>query len=79
MRTTVRINDQLLTAAKQYAAQSGHTLASLIEDALREVLSRQQQSPQRSRVKLKIVGGRGTRPGIDLNDSALLLELMEQS
>lgn len=46
MRTTVRINDQLLAEAKQYAAQTEQTLTAIIEEALRQMLARQQQMSQ---------------------------------
>ena len=79
MRTTIRINDQLLRDAKAHAARMGCSLTSLIEDSLRQALSRQPASPKRDRVKLKTVPGRGLRPGVDLDDSAKLLDFLERS
>lgn len=79
MRTTIRIDDQLLREAKELAARSGKSLTSIIEDALRETLSRQRDSGQREPVRLVTVGGKGLLPGVDLDDSAALLELMESS
>jgi predicted transcriptional regulator len=77
MRTTLRLDDELLAEAKRYASQSGRTLTSLIEDALREVLARRQTKPSRPRVKLP-TGGRGeVLPGVDLDNSAALLDVME--
>ena len=40
MRTTIRINDELLQRAKKRAADEGRTLTSLIEDALTLVLAK---------------------------------------
>ena len=40
MRTTVRIDEHLLQAAKQQAAASGQTLTAVLEQALRESLAR---------------------------------------
>jgi hypothetical protein len=40
MRTTIRLDDDLLLEIKQLAARSGKTLTSVIEDALREMLAR---------------------------------------
>ena len=79
MRTTIRIDDQLLREAKELAARSGKSLTSIIEDALRETMSRQRGSGQREPVRLVTVGGEGLLPGVDLDDSAALLELMESS
>ncbi len=78
MRTTIRIEDQLLGQAKTLAASTGRTLTQVIEDALREVLARRRAPARRSEVRLRTVGGRGTQPGVDLEDSAALLDLMER-
>ena len=40
MRTTIRLDDQLLAEAKKYAAESGRTLTDVLADALRETLAR---------------------------------------
>lgn len=79
MRTTIRIDDQLLTQTKQLATKTGRTITAVIEDALRETLARQKENEQRSLVKLPIFHGQGLQAGVDLDDSAALLELMESS
>jgi hypothetical protein len=79
MRTTIRIDEQLLREAKELAARSGRSLTSIIEDALRESLSRQRDSGGRGPVRLVTFAGKGLRPGVDLDDSASLLDLMEAS
>lgn len=79
MRTTIRIDNQLLSEVKQLAVQTGQTLTAIIEDALRQMLARRQQIAQRPPVKLITVTGNGPQPGVDLDDSAALLELMENS
>ncbi len=79
MRTTIRINDQLLRDAKAHAARMGCSLTSLIEDALRQTLARQIARPDQDRVKLTTVSGRGLRPGVDLDNSAKLLDILEQA
>lgn len=40
MKTTIDINDMLLERAKRHAKDTGRTLRSVVEDGLREVLSR---------------------------------------
>jgi hypothetical protein len=77
MRTTIRIDDQLLKKAKQLAARSGKSLTSIIEDALRESLARQQLAGPLEPVHLVTFKGKGLLPGVDLDDSAALLDLME--
>lgn len=79
MRTTIRIDEQLLKDAKQLALRHGKSLTSVIEDALREAIAHQRGSGQRQPVKLVIFNGDGFRPGVDLDDSASLLDLMESS
>ena len=76
MRTTIRLDDDLLTAAKTHAAQTGRTLTAVIEDALRYELARRSETRQPRR-RLPVSGGRGLQPGVDLDDSAALLDLME--
>jgi hypothetical protein len=79
MRTTIRIDDQLLAEAKQLAARTGQTLTAVIEDALRQMLAQQKQIADRPPVKLLTVSGQGLQAGVDLDDSAALLDLMDKS
>ena len=78
MRTTVRLDEALLERARQEAVKRKTTLTSLIEQGLELVLRR----PMRAALRQPIVlpecdAGGGTLPGIDLNDSASLLDRMD--
>jgi hypothetical protein len=76
MRTTIRINDDLLKRAKKHAADEGRTLTSLVEDALVLILSKPERG-RRKRVKLPVSKATGgVLPGIDLNRSSDLEEIM---
>lgn len=77
MRTTIRINEQLLAWARQQAAASGKTLAAVIEEALREYLACRASLPRRKPVRLRTVKGSGSLPRIDIDDSAALLQSMD--
>lgn len=77
MRTTVRLDEQLLAEAKMHAAESGSTLTAVLEDALRELLARRRQRPGRRAIRLKTGGSGGVLPGVDLDDSAGLADLMD--
>lgn len=78
MRTTVRLDDELLKAAKRRAAESGSTLTAVIEEALREKLLRGRVKTEPGRkIRLKTTGKGGVQPGVDLDDSASLLDAME--
>ncbi len=76
MRTTIRINDDLLKQAKKRAANEGRTLTSLVEDGLAFILAKPKTS-RRKRVDLPISKATGgVLPGIDLNRSSDLEEVM---
>jgi hypothetical protein len=77
MRTTIRLDDQLLKEAKQLAFSTGKSLTAVIEDALRESFARQHAAGSSPPVHLPTFSGNGLLPGVDLDDSAALLDLME--
>lgn len=77
MRTTIHLPDDLLAKAKELAAKSKTTLTALIEEALRERLARRNPPKKSSVWKMKTYGSGGVLPGVDLDDSAALLDLME--
>ena len=77
MRTTINLDDQVLADAKSLAQQSGKTLTAVIEDALRERLARRSATPANSPMRLPTVAGTGPLPGVDLDNSAALRDLMD--
>jgi Uncharacterized protein conserved in bacteria (DUF2191). len=77
MRTTIRLEDSLLAEAKQLAAHSGRTLTAVIEDALRTSLARGRVQARSPRPELPVFEGGHLMPGVDLDDSAALLDRME--
>ena len=77
MRTTVRLDSHLVDEARKVADLSGRTVAAVIEEALRVSFGRRREPGVVSNGKLPTFPGRGTRPGVNLDDSAALLELME--
>lgn len=79
MRTTIRLDDMLLADAKMLAHQRGQTLTAIIEEALHLILSQRDKVKSAPPVKLITFKGDGLQPGVDLNDSAALLELMEST
>jgi len=80
MRTTIRLDDALLRRAKSAAAMRGISLNELIADAVRAALA-PKPGPGRvsepSVVPLPTFAGRGLRPGVDLDNSAALADLMD--
>jgi len=77
MRTTVRLDEHLLSQAKRHAAESGKTLTAVLEEALRESLARRDSRSKAKPIRLKTFKGNGVRAGVDLDDSASLLNLMD--
>lgn len=78
MRTTLRVDDELLRRAKSHAAQQGRSLTSVFEEALRRLLTESERHEERTRVELPVsVASGGVLPGVDLDDSAALLDVME--
>ncbi len=78
MRTTVRLDEGLLTRAKQEARKRGETLTSLMERGLRLALSgaggRRATRPVRLTVS-EATGG--LRPGVDLDDMKSVLDRLD--
>ena len=77
MRTTIRLPDELLSAAKRRAIDTGRTLNEVIEDALRAALAQDEELAQTGPVELPTFGSGGVLPGVDLDDTGSLLDLME--
>lgn len=80
MRTTLNLDDHLVTEAKRLAAERGTTLTEIMEDALRIVVRRTEPRTRRAPVDLPTFGepGAGFMPGVDMNSNAALLDLMEE-
>ena len=77
MRTTIHLPDDLLVQAKHAAAASRRTLTKVIEDALREALARRKPRGRGQPVSLPVFGEGGLQPGVDLDDTAALLDAMD--
>lgn len=79
MRVTIRLDDELVEEARELARETGRSLSAVIEDSLRQHLAQQQTTGKRARGQLKTVAGQGLLPGVDLDDTASLLDLMERN
>jgi len=78
MRTTVRLDDALLDQARREAQRRGETLTALIEKGLRLELAQAKPARHWPKVAIPVFnGGKGLLPGVDLNNSADLLDIME--
>ena len=80
MRTTVSLDDHVLAMARREALTQHRSLASLVEEALRQLLTRTTAAPKvRRHVELPESGEGGLQPGVDLDSSSDLLFVMEKS
>ena len=75
---TIRLDDALLDQAKREAARRGETLTSIIERGLRWCSPARSGARLDAHVDLPVCReGGGTLPGVDLDDSATLLDIAE--
>lgn len=74
MRTTLNLDDKLLISAKHRAVEESVSLACVIENALRESLAKPQT--KRKRIRLVTASGAGVKPGVDLDNGRVLLDIM---
>ena len=74
----MRLDERVLREAKAVAAQERRTLTAVIDDALRQFLARR-SAPRGKRPPVKLITfrGDGLQPGVDIDDTAALIDLME--
>ncbi len=78
MRTTIRLSDRLLQEVKEKALHEKKSLNSFIIESLQEKLkSKQRLIIKGDQYRLKTFNGDGTLPGVDLDNSESLLDLMD--
>ena len=68
-----------MRAVKRHALESGTTVTAVITEALRERLARHSDRTSKPPAPLDLAttGEGGLLPGVDLDDSATLMDLME--
>ena len=66
MRTTINLPDDLMAKLKRSAAERGTTATALMEEALRRSLA--------ARARFTVYGKGGVLHGVDLDDSAALMD-----
>ena len=76
MRTTVRLPPALMAQVKKLARETGRTMTQVIEDALTGAVARG-RPPRARAVGIVTFSGEGLQPGVDLDDSAALLDRMD--
>ncbi|MGL5858860.1 MAG: antitoxin [Angustibacter sp.] len=76
MRTTMAIDDEVLTAAKRRAREQGSSLGQVVEVALRRYLCSTPEPSDPPTIPV-LTGGRGVRPGVDLSSNRAIHELLD--
>ena len=71
------MDDDLIEAAKAAAIGAGQTLTRFIEDAVRRQLALHDEVGATSAPALPVFSGDGVLPGVDLDDNASLIDVME--
>jgi hypothetical protein len=72
MQTTLRLDDEIFRQAKSQAAARGISLTRLVEEAIREHLSKPASRPGRSRVRLPVsTASGGLAPGFSTLEEAV--------
>jgi hypothetical protein len=77
MRTTINLPHELLTSAKKQALAEDTTLTELIANALREFLARRKKRTGNPKFEVHTFGSGGVMPGVDLDDTAGLLDILD--
>jgi hypothetical protein len=77
MRTTINLPDDLMLRAKKAALEGRTTLTEIIANALREALAKRRQKKAKRDFKIIASGRGGVFPGVDLDDTSALLDIMD--
>lgn len=78
MRTTLDLDDALYAETKKAALAARRPVTALIEDALREALARKRSATKAPALRLPVLKRRRLMPGVDLNDFASLLDILDE-
>jgi hypothetical protein len=79
MRTTFKADDALPAHAKRHAADTGTPLTPVVEDALREAFARRRGDHAVGDIGIPVFRRSRLLSGIDLDESAALLDRIEGS
>ena len=77
MRTTINLPDELYGEVRRRAADEGRTVTSFLEEALRAAIARH-DAGEKPPFVVKPFPGDGVMPGVDLNNTAALLDVEEE-
>jgi hypothetical protein len=77
MRTTLNIPDKILREARIRAAEQHASLTEFIAEAIQRAVQSPSRASTSATTKLPTFRGKGLRPGVDLDDTSGLLDIMD--
>ncbi|MEA2022772.1 MAG: DUF2191 domain-containing protein [Actinomycetota bacterium] len=77
MTTSISLDSGLLAAARVEAAATGVSLVAFVEEAIRREISARETTRRFPPRDLPVFAGDGLLPGVDLDNSSDVLDLME--
>jgi hypothetical protein len=77
MQVTIDVDDNLIQQAKDAAAKTHRSLDEFMADAIRVEMDRLRRVRTRQKFKLITSGSGGVFPGVDIDDTAPLLDIMD--
>ena len=75
--TTVRLNPAITRRAKAYAKANDLTFTAVMERALAAYLAQPRSGSRTAKVRIPSSGTGGVLPGVNLDDNAQLLDIMD--
>lgn len=76
MRTTVNLRDEALELGKRKARELGKPLGDVVSEAILTAYRDRPTARRKATYDLPVSGSGGLRPGVDLDDSSSLEDLM---
>jgi hypothetical protein len=78
MEAIIHIDDQLFARAQEAAAAAGQSVDAVIAQALTATLPQEPQPSSKKEFCFTRYRGKGLMPGVNLDNSAELLDIMEE-
>jgi hypothetical protein len=78
METIIHLDDQLFSQAQECAQAAGQTLDAFVAQSLKNSLEKQPPASSDKKFDFPRVSGSILMPGVDLNNNAELLDIMEE-
>ena len=77
MKPVVQVDPKVFAEAQRLAEERGVSVETIVEQAVSDLAARTRRSTDPVRRELPTFGGTGVRPGVNLDRTSELLDLME--